>query len=188
MSAVYGGGGTIDLGTGTLTVNSSTTNSTYGGSIVGTGEVVKEGSETLTLTGANTYSGNTTVTAGTFLVDGSADNTTVRVESGAVYGGSGSVGGLILESGGTLATTGSMDVQNNTTLFGGGNYDWSTMAANTSSGNQTAAGSSWDLLDVNGTLTFSGVGPGGFNLNLTSLTGGFDGNRGSGSCAPVCII
>jgi autotransporter-associated beta strand protein len=172
LSAINGSGGSIDLGTGTLTVNSSTSNSTYGGSIVGSGQVVKDGSETLTLTGGNTYSGNTTVTEGTFLVNGSANNTTVIVQSGAIAGGSGSVGGLIIESGGTVAPSGSMEVVGNTSWNAGGNYDWSTTTANTDEAVQTAAGSAWDLIDGGGTLTLSGAAPGAFNLNLTSLTGG----------------
>ncbi len=172
VSAVNGGGGTIDLGTGTLTVNSSSSNSTYGGSIVGTGQVVKEGSETLTLAGTSTYSGNTTVTAGTFLVDGSANNTTVIVQGGAICGGSGSVGGLILQSNSTVAASGSMNVVGNSVFAAGASYDWSTVSANTNANVQAGAGTSWDLMDVGNTLTFTGAGPGAFNLNLTSLTGG----------------
>jgi autotransporter-associated beta strand protein len=57
-------GGNVMLGSGTLTVgNSSST--TYSGVISGTnGKLVKTGSGALTLTGANTYTGNTTVLGG----------------------------------------------------------------------------------------------------------------------------
>ncbi len=57
-------GGNITLGSATLTVNQSGSNS-YSGIISGTGNVTKAGSGTLTLNGANTYTGTTTINAGT---------------------------------------------------------------------------------------------------------------------------
>jgi len=54
----------------TLVFNRSD-NTSYDGQIIGTGTLVKEGSGTLTLTGANLYSGATTVNGGRLLVNGS---------------------------------------------------------------------------------------------------------------------
>jgi fibronectin-binding autotransporter adhesin len=56
-------GGTVELGTGTLTLHSATS-SRFDGKIEGEGSLVKTGEEVLWLTGANSYSGTTTVNAG----------------------------------------------------------------------------------------------------------------------------
>jgi autotransporter-associated beta strand protein len=65
-------GGNINLGVATLTVNQNTT-STYAGSISGiNGNFIKIGSATLILSGTNTYTGTTTVNAGT--LQASPDN------------------------------------------------------------------------------------------------------------------
>ncbi|WP_186230953.1 autotransporter-associated beta strand repeat-containing protein, partial [Burkholderia gladioli] len=44
------------------------TNQSFGGTIGGTGGLVKQGSGTETLTGANTYTGGTTINAGTIAI------------------------------------------------------------------------------------------------------------------------
>ena len=63
----------VDLGSATLTVGDATSTG-YEGIITGTGSVIKAGTGTLTLSGsnANTYSGNTTVNAGTLILDKTA--------------------------------------------------------------------------------------------------------------------
>lgn len=55
--------GTIDLGSGTLTANQTTT-ATFAGGIIGTGNFVKNGAGNLTLTGNNTFSGTVVVNGG----------------------------------------------------------------------------------------------------------------------------
>ncbi|MGO4702722.1 autotransporter-associated beta strand repeat-containing protein [Dyella sp. 2RAB6] len=60
-------GTTIALGGRTLTLGDSA-NSTFGGSIGGTGGIVKQGSGVFTLGGANTYTGGTTINAGTLVL------------------------------------------------------------------------------------------------------------------------
>ncbi len=60
------------------------------------------GAGTLVLSGANTYTGATTVMAGTLAVTGSIANSDVTV-SGGVFGGSGTAKSLTGQSGGTVA-------------------------------------------------------------------------------------
>ncbi|HVE43704.1 MAG TPA: autotransporter-associated beta strand repeat-containing protein, partial [Gammaproteobacteria bacterium] len=57
-------GGNITLGAGTLTVTQSS-NGTYAGVMSGSGGFTKAGSNILTLSGINTYTGATTINAGT---------------------------------------------------------------------------------------------------------------------------
>ena len=67
------------------------------GKTAGDISLVKIGAGTQTLTGANTYSGTTTVNGGTLLVDspGSLPATAVTVNSGATLGGSGTINGPV---------------------------------------------------------------------------------------------
>lgn len=67
--AAISGSGAIQLGANTLTTGSAT--STFAGSISGNGGLTKVGPGTLTLSGSNTFKGDTTVTAGTLVLDSS---------------------------------------------------------------------------------------------------------------------
>jgi outer membrane autotransporter protein len=65
-------GGNVTLGNATLTIGGDNTSpSAYFGVISGTGAVVKAGTGTLTLSGANTYSGATTIEAGKIIAGNS---------------------------------------------------------------------------------------------------------------------
>lgn len=95
--------GTLTADTNTLTsdvANDSTINfnqtsdGTYANVISGTGSLTKSGSGTLTLSGDNTYSGATTVNAGTLNVTGSSSSTPVTVNSGATLEGVGTIKSL----------------------------------------------------------------------------------------------
>jgi autotransporter-associated beta strand protein/T5SS/PEP-CTERM-associated repeat protein len=90
----------------TLT-GSSASDSTFAGTIEngsGTVSLVKQGAGTLTLSGSNSYTGDTTLTAGKLLVNGSLSNSAVTVGNGGTLGGSGTLGGLVsVQSGGVLS-------------------------------------------------------------------------------------
>ena len=72
--------------------------------------VIKDGANTLTLSGDNTYTGATNINAGTLLIDGSTHaGSSVNVLSGGTLGGSGTINGVTtIQSGGshTAGTTG----------------------------------------------------------------------------------
>lgn len=80
-------GAVISLGAGTLTVGSASNNldSSFSGTISGSGGLTKAGLGTLTLTGNNSYTGTTTVSAGTLKLGsaGSGSNTPLGTTGGA---------------------------------------------------------------------------------------------------------
>ena len=110
----------IDTGTHTITYVGALTSS--GGSLT------KAGAGTLTLTGANTYTGGTTVNGGTLLIDGAnSGNAAVTVQnSGSLFGGTGTVSGAVTVNGGAgvlggngTAATGTLTLQGALTLNSG---------------------------------------------------------------------
>ena len=81
---------------------------TFAGGISGTGEFQQLGTNTTTLSGINTYSGATTVNAGTLRVNGSiASSSLTTVNAGGTLGGNGIVGNTII-NGGTLSPSNSI--------------------------------------------------------------------------------
>ncbi len=67
--SLAGTGGTVALGSGTLTLNAATGSTVYGGNIAGTGGLTKLGAGTQTLTGTNAYTGTTSIGGGTLALD-----------------------------------------------------------------------------------------------------------------------
>jgi autotransporter-associated beta strand protein len=93
--------------------------------ISGPGGLTKTGTGTLVLTGNNTYSGPTTLNAGTLTVNGSIANSAVTVNSGATLAGIGTVGATTINSGGTFApgnSPGTITVQGNLAFQSGALY------------------------------------------------------------------
>jgi autotransporter-associated beta strand protein len=156
---------------GSIAVSNGLTVGLRGGSssgvISGSGGMAKQGADTLTLSANNTYTGATTVEAGKLVVNGSISSSAVTVQSGAVLGGSGTVGSLTLN--GILApgnSAGTTTVEGNTSWNQGSSYDWEIYNL------AGPAGTGWDLLSVTGggTLSLSGISVGGFTINLITLS------------------
>ncbi|WP_082407494.1 autotransporter outer membrane beta-barrel domain-containing protein [Mesorhizobium sp. 1M-11] len=172
-----GNGGTSGSITGDVTNNSMLAFNrsdaiTFGGLISGTGAVQQIGSGVTTLTGANSYSGTTTVGAGTLIVNGNQTAATgaTTVNSGATIGGTGTIGGgVTIADGGTLspgdvgATPGTLTINGALALNDSSNLDYSFGQAN------VVGGAFNDLTTVGGDLTLDGK----LNVNLTP-GGSFD--------------
>jgi autotransporter-associated beta strand protein len=79
----------------TLFTNGDNSSTTFSGVISGLGNLVKEGTGTLTLSGSGTFMGMTTISAGTLLVNGSLTIfSSVTVNGGATLGGAGFAGSI----------------------------------------------------------------------------------------------
>lgn len=145
------GGGGFDIASAANTF-------TVGQSLGGNGGLVKLGDGTLTLTGANTYTGQTTVSAGRLTVNGSLASPVVVGANGAL-GGSGTLGGLSIGTGGIVApgnSIGTLNIAGNVTFAAGSVYLVEANAAGASdrvnaAGIATLNGGSVQVVAANGT-------------------------------------
>ena len=95
------------VGANTLTIGGGGAGGSFSGVLQnGSGalSLIKAGAGTQILSGNNTYTGSTTVAAGTLLVNGThASAGMIHVSAGATLGGSGNVGPVTIADGGSLA-------------------------------------------------------------------------------------
>ncbi|MBH0682702.1 autotransporter-associated beta strand repeat-containing protein [Salmonella enterica] len=141
-SNTYTGGTTISggtlvasnvnaLGTGNVTDNATlelSTGGDFANNIGGTGSVVKSGDETLTLSGANSYTGGTTISGGTLVASNVealgtgdvTDNATLALNTGGDFDNAISGSGQVVKSGDkTLTLSGANSYSGATTISGG---------------------------------------------------------------------
>jgi YVTN family beta-propeller protein/autotransporter-associated beta strand protein len=146
------GAGNVTLGSAILTTGNDNTSTIFSGVMSGTGGLAKIGTGTLTLTGANTFTGGTALNAGGFVVNGSLASG-VTVNGGALAVNGTLTGGLTMNAG-TAAVNGSVTastIVNGGTLSGGG-----TIGGLTLNGGIVAPGNSIGTLTVNGNLVQNG--------------------------------
>ncbi|MBY0322349.1 MAG: autotransporter-associated beta strand repeat-containing protein [Reyranella sp.] len=190
VGTLSGTGGTIALGNGSLTTESSATSS-LAAAITGTGSFEMRGSGTLTLSGANSYTGGTTVRVGTLrLGDGAslASTGALTVHSGTfdlnnnnqTVGQLSGSGGTIALGSGTLTTNGAANANLDSVITGGGAFVKNgsgrllLAGANSYTGGTTVNAGTLRLgtggsLASTGALTVNG---GTFDLNSQSQTVG----------------
>lgn len=157
------GDGTIDnssAGTPVLTIGSNNTNSIFSGVIknsAGTLAITKTGSGIITLSGVNTYTGSTIVSAGELRINGSI-STGSTVQSGATLGGNGTIDGSVIISNGGIINPG-----NGAT----GTLSTRSLTLNSTSILNFELGNNSDRIIVNGNLGIDGI------INIAN-SGGFD--------------
>jgi autotransporter-associated beta strand protein len=197
----YAGGttiraGTLQLGnggtTGSITGNvldngvlvfNRSDSVTFGGVISGTGSLIQQGAGVLTLPGANTYTGTTTVNSGSLIVDGSIASPQTFVNAGGLLGGHGTIGGDLVNSGivGQLNSPGTLTVIGNYIQNAGGTLRIAIGGLATGQ---------HDLLAVNGHVTLGGtlqiVSLGSFSLQPGDQIVFITANKGvEGTFGPV---
>ncbi len=170
------------LGTGDVTDNATlelNTSGTFDNAISGSGQVVKSGDKTLTLSGSNTYTGGTLISDGTLVASSVealgtgdvTDNATLALNTGGDFinniGGTGRVeksgdqtltlSGANSYTGGTLISSGTLVASNVNALGSGDVTDNAVLELNTGGTFDNAiSGSGQVEKSGDGTLTLSG--------------------------------
>ena len=166
------GSGNVTLGSstlGNLTVN-STGDSTFSGVISGAGSFWKSGPAALTLSGQNTYSGDTRIPAGTLRIGTSLTLQNSTLDMNAADAGVLDMNGINATLGGLKGTGGVTLIANHTLSIGNDNQ------ATTYSGTLTGSGS----LAKIGSGTSTVLGSSNFSGATTIASGALDVGGGGG--------
>lgn len=184
-------GGNITIGSADLTVNQATSGTTYSGIISGTGGLIKTGAAALSLGGINTYSGTTTISAGTLqaIVNNVIQNSSALIMAnvataifnqngtsqiiGSLSGG-GATGGNISLGVGTLTITQNAAGTYDGVISGPGNIikigtDTLTLTRNNTFTGNTAVNAG--VLSISADLQL-GAAPGAATTNKLTFDGG----------------
>ncbi len=184
-------GGNITLGSADLTVNQATSATTYSGIISGTGGLTKIGATALSLGGVNTYTGPTTISAGTLqaIINNVIPNSSALIIAniataifnlnntnqtiGSLSGG-GATGGNISLGSGTLTVTQNVAGTYDGVISGAGNITKIGTDTLTLSRNNTFTGNvnvNAGVLSVNADLQL-GAAPGAATAGKLTFDGG----------------
>jgi fibronectin-binding autotransporter adhesin len=185
----------VSVASGSATIDTNGNTVSIAGVISGSNGLSKNGSGTLTLTGTNTYSGSTNISAGTLnansstaIGDGSATNTL-------------NISGGTLQAGGTITspatrtvnpTNGTIDTNGNSVSIAGSvggifNLTKAGSGALTLSGNNASSGAitaTAGTLTVNGSFGSTSISLNGGTLGGTGTTGTVTSTASGGTLAP----
>ncbi|WP_370543402.1 autotransporter-associated beta strand repeat-containing protein, partial [Herbaspirillum sp. Sphag1AN] len=177
------GAGTVLLGTQTLTANNATAASEFSGVISGSGGLTKIGTNTLTLSGDNTYTGTITISAGTLQIGNNGDTGSVAgniTDNGTLIfnrSNDASYGGIITGSGVLNQNgTGQLTLSNDASSVGSVNVNSGILnlaqTGNfTVTGNYTTANNATTVVGGNATLTVNGSFTQQANSTLNATAG-----------------
>ena len=178
------GAGNVTLGAATLNAGGNNSGTTYSGVLSGTGNLTKSGSGLLILNGVNTYSGATTVAAGTLEVGdintpGGSIASNVTVNAAGTLRGHGSITGDVTNSGSIMpgGSIGTLSVNGNV-LFNPGSVfsvelsPTETSLLNVTGGHTATLGGSVQVLAETGNYDFN------TRYTILSAAGGVSGTFG----------
>jgi outer membrane autotransporter protein len=165
---LHASGITFGSNLGTVSFNHIDNNYAFDALMSGAGSVNHAGSGSTVLSADNTYTGATTIDAGTLRINGDQSLATglTSVNTGATLGGSGVVGGNVtVADGGAIApgnSPGKLTVNGNLSLSSGSSLNFELGEAN------VVGGASNDLLHVVGDLSLDGT----LNVSTPGAFGG----------------
>ncbi|WP_068882091.1 autotransporter-associated beta strand repeat-containing protein [Paramesorhizobium deserti] len=191
LAGLAGSGGTVKLGTETLTLDQTATTS-YAGQITGSGGLVMDGAGQLTLSGNNLFSGGLTVKAGTVKAGSAtafgAATSLLTVDGGVAdlngnsmsFAGLAGTGGEVKTGGATLTLKPSGETSYAGRITGSGGLTLNGAGKQVLTGASTYAGATnvnKGTLQVNGSIT-----------SATTVTGADSVLAGSGSTGAVSVV
>ncbi|NBW97906.1 MAG: hypothetical protein EBR28_14575, partial [Planctomycetia bacterium] len=142
----------ITLAGGTVRFSGGGTRST---AIGGSGGLEKTGANLLTLSGSHSFSGLTTISAGTLAVDGALASG-VNVANAAILGGSGTINGFVAVANGGILAPGNSPGTLSTTA-GLSLVDSSILNFELNASDPTVGGGINDLVEVTGDFALAGI-------------------------------
>ena len=164
--------GTVTLGSYALTVGGTTSGVTISGKTTGTGGIVKEGNNKLTLSNtSNDYTGTTTISAGTLELGGAdvIPNNAMTLSGGTLSTGS---------STGYNETIGVLTLSSSSTIsFGSGSHTLTFSASNVPAWSGTLTISNWTSTGAKLYFGTNGSGLTSTQLNNINFTGFGNGAR-----------